>query len=113
MDLRYAVLSSLLVQIPVLLVWLAGIILALVYWKRCPTAALLALIAFAVLMFITLIDTYLSMAFSLVYARERAWTSAQQGVYFAIKSVAASILRAAAYTLLLPAIFGWRNQRKA
>jgi type IV secretory pathway VirB3-like protein len=109
----YAVLSSLLIQIPVLLVGLVGIMLALVFWNRCPKAALLAIIAFAMFFVITLIDTYMSMTFSLVYARERAWTSAQLGVYFSIKSVVASVLRAVAYLLLLLAIFGWRNERRA
>ena len=111
MEFFTAWLSSLLVSIPVLLVWLVGIVLALVFWRRCPTAALLAVIAFALLFVVTLMDSYLSMTFLLVYRHERGWSDAQYGTYFAIKSVVASVLRAVAFGLLLPAIFGWRKER--
>jgi hypothetical protein len=109
MEILYAVLASLLAQLPVFLIWLGGAILCLVFWKRCPRAALFTLIALILFFGISLFDNYLSIVVP-IYARERGWSASQTGVYFAVKGVLASLARAVAWVLVLLAIFGWRNK---
>ena len=112
MEILYAVLTSLLTQFPVFLIWLVGGALCLVFWRRCPQAALLTLIALVMFFVISLLDNYLSVALPQVYARERGWSANQIGVYFTVKAVLSSLARAIAWALLLLAIFGWRGGKK-
>ncbi len=45
-NLTSLIINSLLMQVPVFLVWLVGLVLALVRWKRHPKVSLLTCIAF-------------------------------------------------------------------
>jgi hypothetical protein len=111
MEILFAVLASLLTQLPVFLIWLAGAVLCLVFWKRCPQAALLTLIALILFFVISLLDNYLAVVFPIL-ARGRGWSSSQMSVYFTVKAVLDSLARAIAWALLLPAIFGWRGKKQ-
>lgn len=111
MEILYVMLSGLLTQLPILLVWLGGAILALAYWKRCPPAAMLTMIALALFFVIMLIDNYLNGALPILM-RERAWSNTQMGTLYTVKAVLSALARAIAWGLLLPAIFGWRGDKK-
>jgi len=97
-----------LVQVPVLLAWLIGLILSIVFWQRHPRVSLLTLIALAVLFVETLIDTYLSLWLPLGL-REQGLTLAQTGRIIATKQVLTSLVSAVAWVLVIAAIFGWRK----
>jgi hypothetical protein len=97
-------LMQLLAQAPVLLVYLAGLILALVFWRRCPTPCLLVFVATVVLLLLTMIHPFLSGYF--IQARtEMGWTHEKLGSIFSAIALTTSCLRAAALGLLLAAAF--------
>ena len=87
---------ALLTQLPVYLVWLVGIILALVGWKKHPSVSLVALIALVLL-------------FCLAFATQLF--TVRHGVGWGQVGVAfiEALIRAGAWGLVLAAIFGWRK----
>ena len=91
-------------SIPLVLVWLVGIVLALIFWRRHPQVSLAALIALVGFLTISLLDTAL-----------RIWLIQRQGISkFAeiapFLSIFFSLARAALWGLILVAIFGWRKE---
>jgi hypothetical protein len=98
--------------LPVYLIWLVGGIVALVRWHRHPRVSLIMLIA-----------TALFIAGMLLNAVASWWVVKQINAggwgitefRFALLAVSGvhSLLNAAAYTLLLIAVFGWRGGRRA
>ncbi len=97
-------LSYLLYQIPVFVVWLAGVVLALVRWKRHPKVSLLTIIAFVLFFAEILSPFYLNV-----------WTLQGLSANMELVSTAINIIEplitAAAWGLLLAAIFGWRSEQ--
>lgn len=69
-------LMHLLGQSPVLLAYLVGMVLALVFYQRCPRPATLALIAMALLLATTLARSFL-LTYSLRARDEFGWTNQQ------------------------------------
>ncbi len=101
-------LASYLAQTPLFLVWLAGIILSLVSWRRHPKVSLLTFIAIAGLFIASLISTYLSSWLTLML-RDQGWSVRQMGSAFMAKDVLLSVAKANSWGFLLTAIFGWRG----
>ena len=87
---------AILTQTPVYLVWLTGVVLALVGWKKHPSVSLVALIAFVVL-FLLAFGTQL--------------VTAHHGLNWTQVSIAflEALIRAGAWGLVLAAVFGWRK----
>ena len=99
-------LASYLVQGPILLVWLVGFILALVYWRRHPRVSLLTVIALLIFLGETLAGTYLNLWLPLMLTGRGVQAAA---TVFLIKSILTSLILAIAWALLVAAIFGWRR----
>lgn len=97
-----------LVQSPVILVWLIGLVLSLVYWRRHPTVSLVAIIAIMGFLVISLISTYVSTWLPMTL-RERGWSIGQIGIALTARGIISSLVSAVLWGLLLAAIFGWRN----
>ena len=104
-----AVFSNLLVQLPVILVWLVGSILSLSYWRRHPRVSRLTLIAIAVLFVESLAGTYLSFGLPLMLS-ERGWHSSRLGIFLSTVGFVRALVRAGSWGLLLSAIFGRRDE---
>jgi hypothetical protein len=102
--------SSLLIQFPLLLVWLVGIILSLFFWRQYPRASLFTLIAIALLFIEQIITTFLSMWLPLTLSNA-GWGSGRLGMLLSMIGAGGSIIQAIAWGLLLGAIFGWRKER--
>ncbi|HUJ44313.1 MAG TPA: hypothetical protein VLW52_11975 [Opitutaceae bacterium] len=101
-------LSQLLGQSPVLLVYLIGLILALVFWRRCPTPSLLVLVATVLLLLISVIQPFVTQF--LIHARfERGWTNQTLGWMISAVALTSSCFRAAAMGLLIAAVFFQRG----
>ena len=96
--------SFLLDQIPVFVVWLAGIVLALVRWKRHPKVSLLTIIAFVIffaeMLFVFYLDVW-----------KLQTLSANLEFVSTVINIIESLMTAAAWGLLLVAIFGWRSEK--
>src|SRR5215212_1353951 len=93
-------LGQLLTQTPVLLVYLVGLILAAVWWRRAPAAAMLALAGCGILLLTTIGVTWLQNQImqSRMSSGTPATTYAQQMLWI---GVASSIIRAFATGLLV------------
>ncbi len=93
-----------LVQLPVLLVYLLGLVLPFVFWRRCPTPCLFVLVAVGLLLFVTVAHPFVTQY--LIQARtEMGWTHEKLGWNFSAVAGTSSCLRAAAFGLLLTAVF--------
>jgi len=98
--------SYFLPQLPFYLVWLVGMLLALVRWRRHPTVSLLALLAFILFLTASMVGTFLSV-WALVLQRDstdvnRAWT-------LSLITLGRTVAGTVAWILLLLALFGWRT----
>jgi hypothetical protein len=95
-------------QSPIYLVWLAGIILAIVYRERHSRVSLLTGVALGVLLVETVIGTYLSVSLPVILFRRGIDASAIAPILNAVNCVR-SLIAAAMWGLLLVALFGWRQ----
>jgi hypothetical protein len=96
--------------LPVLAVWVAGIILALTRWKRHPKVSLLTVLALGGQLILFVVNAGLN-----VYASRRlfgAWNSDQISTFYAVKSIITSLIEAGLWVMLLYAIFGLRGEWK-
>jgi hypothetical protein len=104
----FSTVSSCLPQLPLLLVWLVGIVLAVTRWQRHPKVSLLALIALVLALLETILNGFLSMWIPVMFT-EQGMTPAQIGTAFAVWRFIASIMGAVVWGLVLVAIFRWRD----
>jgi len=98
-------------QSPVLFVYLVGMALALVFWRRYPRPCALVLIAMGFLML-----TSMGQAFVSLYFIQRGvgldWEPQRVGRLLMINTLAGSFVRALAFGLLLAAVFVGREPRR-
>jgi hypothetical protein len=101
-------LQQLVYQLPVLLVYMAGMIFATQFLKRYRVASILTLLATGTLIFAA-IGTSAAQAY-LIGSQGRTGLSAVQiGQMLSIIGIASSVLRAAAFGLLISAVFVGRD----
>ncbi len=105
-------LTQLAVQSPVLIVYVIGLVLAIVFWARYPGPAVLTFVALALLLVITLAFPLVQMYVVRVRA-ESTWSMQKYGTVMSVVGVVSSILRAAAGGLLLSAVFMGRGRSPA
>ena len=103
-------LLSYLPALPMYFVWLIGGIVALVRWHRHPRVSLIMLIATALFISSLLLNV---VGFRWVnQALVRGWSTGDAMYVLTGLRIIVSLLNAAAYTLLLVAVFGWRGGRR-
>src|SRR5262249_18712348 len=103
-DIVITALMQLLGQSPVLVVYLVGMILALVFWRRYPGPCLLVLLATGFLLVVTVAQTFVAQY--LMRARaDLDWNHEQLGWMLSVIALTGSILRAIGFGLLLVAVF--------
>ena len=92
-------------QGPTLLVYLIGIVLCAVWWRRAPRAAVMAIIGCAVLL-----STSIAVSFGTVYYITNRGSSpaATIGAMMTTIAIVGSVFRAAGFFLLLCAVFAER-----
>ena len=103
-----AVLSNYAIQLPIILVWAAGLVIALVRWKEHPRVSVLALIAFSVLMLQLLIDTYLNVWMPRWLYETRGSSNNEVANFLLVKGVVSNLIRMGLWGLVIIALFGWR-----
>ena len=97
-------LYHLLAQSPVLLVYLIGLILALVFWRRCPTPSLLVLVATVLLLLVTVTHPFV-IQYLVQASTEMGWTIEKAAWMSSVVGLTSSCLHAAALGLLVAAVF--------
>src|SRR5262245_53459527 len=93
-------------QTPLYLVWLTGIILALVRWRHHPGTSLMALHGFGLFLLQSLVWTFLTHALLLSPLRTEVGT----GTLLAVLNGAGILVRLVGWVLLLVAVFAWRTR---
>ncbi|MCJ7694575.1 MAG: hypothetical protein MUO40_04035 [Anaerolineaceae bacterium] len=103
------ILINLATQLPILIAFIVGIIIAIVTWKRNPKPSLLALIALIILGLLTVIG---SAANFLTFILRDEFGMALSQVYPITTAVfiILTILRGGAYGLLIGAVFSKRKK---
>ena len=103
------VVTQLVQQAPLLLAYMTAIVLAAIYWQRCPTPAMLTLAAAGLLLFVSIgqtVATYL-----VIQARNGlAGRADQVGSILSAMGFGGSILRTIAFGLLVTAVFHGRSR---
>lgn len=99
-----------LVQFPFFIVWIAGIVMSLKYWNRYPKVSHLTLIAILILSGESIIHTYLNQQLPVMLQQHELGTRQITRIFF-IKDFIQALLTAAAWTLLIVAMFRWRSER--
>lgn len=96
-------------NLPAIALAIAGIVLALVRWKKHPTVSLVALIAFSLLLATRLI--------SAAFSAYQYWQISNDGApvtgFFGIVQGALGLMSILSQGLTLLAIFGWRDPAHA
>jgi hypothetical protein len=97
-------------SLPQLLVYLVGLILAIIFFRKYSTAALLVLCGSIVLLVTSLGQTFIQ--FYLFRARvESGWSAAGYAQMLLIVSMVANIIRALGLALWLAAVFVGRKSK--
>jgi hypothetical protein len=102
-----AILTSFLVHIPTLLVWIAGAVLALMHWRKHPQVSMFTLAALGIFMVLTVAGTILSVWLPVTIMRDSG-DSNRLGITLAISGCIQSLIAAGAWGLILAAIFKGR-----
>jgi hypothetical protein len=109
MDTRIiATLTVLATSTPIYIVWLVGLILAIVNWKKMPKASLLTIIAIVILFLAGVAGQVFSLNYPIM-ANDSGLSYAKIGLVMAIVGIANVLLTTACWGMLLAAIFGRRN----
>jgi len=103
-----ATLQQLLSLAPILLVYLAGVVVALVNWQRYPSPARFTFFASATLLVASVAQAVV-FHYLLVERVERGWSVAQAGALLAGVGLLFSLLHAAGLGLLLAGVFAERG----
>lgn len=103
-------LQQLAYSVPALLVYLAGLILAIIFLGKYPASAMFTLCGSVVLLITTLGLTFVQ--FYLFRSRlEYGWSAAGYGQVLSIVSLVANIIRALGLSLWLAAVFVGRKSK--
>jgi hypothetical protein len=98
-------LSNYVVQIPILLVWIVGLVIAVIRWERYPRASLFATVALVIF-----IGRLLVNPLSRWWIQTSGANVTQIGARFAVLNVISSLVGALAWALLLAGFFAGRGK---
>jgi hypothetical protein len=104
-------LSAIAISTPVIIVWVIGIVLALSRWQRHPRVSQFTLIA-CVVMIVNLVGSRFLTIWLPITMRDRGQSVSQISLIFTIIGIITALIGAAAWALVICAIFGWRDRRQ-
>jgi hypothetical protein len=96
-----------LAQAPIWIVWLAGIVFAIVRWRRQAMVSLLTIVALALLAGSSVVGPPAG-RWLFVMLRNLGWRLPEVWLV-GLLSFGLSLVKALGWALLLAAVFGWRN----
>jgi hypothetical protein len=95
-----------LTQLPEIVVWLAGIALALVRWRHGPRASTLMLLALSLLLTLRLVGGYVMAQLPLLLGGGQGAPPERQFLAFTLAGCGQSLIAAVAWMMVLGAVFG-------
>ncbi|MBN1249442.1 MAG: hypothetical protein JXC32_17405 [Anaerolineae bacterium] len=105
-------LSNLLVQLPIIVLWIVGVVVALLRWSRHPRVSLLTLIGLLILLLQSLV-TGLLVPWLQITLLGRGMHGSRMGMLMGVVGVVASLIKTGAWGLILVAIFSGRGSGDA
>jgi hypothetical protein len=102
-----AILFSQITHLPFLLIFVVGIILAVVRWSAHPRVSLLALVAFSLLLLSSIVR--MGYMFWLIGGQESGFTSYNAHAIMTWINLSMTVLEMIGWLLLMMALFGWRK----
>ncbi len=98
--------------LPVVVIWIVGIILSLIRWKRHPRISMLALLGLAGFMIMFVFNLVINIwASHTFYGNENAWTASQIETFYNVKGVITALIEAGFWVMLIYAIFAMRGEQ--
>ena len=91
-------------QLPFYLVWLVGLILAIVFWKKQPKASLLAVLGLAGIFILNVLSIYINTFLSMDLYKS-GMTAAEVGRAMALRTIVFNILGAGFWGMIISSIF--------
>ncbi|MBL8794207.1 MAG: hypothetical protein JNM56_09895 [Planctomycetia bacterium] len=107
-EVLFPALSQLATQLPLFLVYAAGMVFALVFWRRGPIACLLTLLACAVLFLLAIVQTFATQ-YLLRTRLDLEGDTVRIGTMMTAIGVIAGFLRAVGIGMLIAAVFVGRR----
>ena len=98
-------------MLPLYVVWLVGLVLSMVHFKKNPKVFLLTLIAMAGFLVTSPVFTFLNTRMPMIW-HARGMSSSQVGTIFAILNITHSLISTGLWVLLLVAIFGLAGRQE-
>lgn len=95
-------------QMPLLIVWIVGIVLAIKNWEHYQKASLLALLGFTTLILETIVFSVVNMALPQFL---NSISASEIGLYYSAVGAVRTLLEAASFGLLVAAIFTQRYKK--
>lgn len=95
---------------PVLLVYLVGMVLSIIFLRKYPLPAILALAA-TLILFVTAIGVTMTQGFLIRARIESAWSPAQYSQMSALVSIIGTLMRTIGTAILIAAVFVGRKSR--
>jgi hypothetical protein len=103
--------TNIIVQLPVFLVWIIGIILAVAYWKRAPRPSAYTLIAITIFIITAFLSVLINSNVVMgLHARGMPFTTVS--IILSGLNIVIALVRAFGWGLILAAIFTARPQVK-
>lgn len=99
--------SAFLGQLPVYLAWFAGVVAAIINWRKHPRVSLIVVIVVLAFFVASLAGTYLNIWLSMNVSGDALAN------IFLVKGLVQSVLNAVLWGLVFLAVFGWRTGSKA
>jgi hypothetical protein len=109
----FVVVSNLVISLPLLVVWLGGILLAIAYWPRYPRVAALAICALALACLSLFVSALTTSALLPVLVQLRGGTVRRLESTLLLAGIVRTLLDAFAWGLLVAAVFVGRGQVEA
>lgn len=103
---------AIIAQLPELIVWFAGLALALVHWRRAPRAAPLLLLATLILITLRLVAGYVNGLLPVLLGGAQGLSAAQLAAAYTLSTCVQSAIAASAWALVLAAVFGSGGRRQ-
>ena len=98
-------------RLPLYLVFIAGVILSIVYWQKHPKVSLWALIGFGIMILLNIISPFIENLI-IRLPETHGYAHDQIGKFFAVYGIIYSIIETTALVLVLFAVFGDRQKKQ-
>jgi hypothetical protein len=112
MNVLMPALSSIVMSMPLILIWVIGIVLALSRWRRHPRVSLFAIIAFSVFIVSVIVVSILTARATTAMMSSPNLSVNETIPVLGIIVIIQQLISAVAWAFILGAIFGWRDHRE-